>query len=100
MKTFPDLFVQLFMYTGPISSTSVLESIYVDEDTNIDYEDDVQVIMAHLKKFIDDAPEEGVFLISTWATRHYNNIYSLPFNTLCCLNRSCQLDIASQWFLK
>ena len=60
MKTFPEFFVHLFTYTASVSASSVLQSIYVDEGTN---EDDVIVVMAHLKKFIADATEEGMFTL-------------------------------------
>lgn len=63
MKKFPHLFVHLFTYTACACSSTVLECIYVDEETPIDYEDDVIVIMDHLKKFISDASEEGSLIL-------------------------------------
>lgn len=58
MRTFPDLFVHLFTYTACVSSTAVLESIYADEEESDDYSgNDLEIIMNHLTKFINDATE-------------------------------------------
>ena len=57
MRAFPDLFLHLFTYTACVTSSEVLEAIYIDEEKT-----DVQpcdtVVMSHLNHFITEASEE------------------------------------------
>ena len=60
MRAFPDIFVHLFTYTACVSPDVVLESIYVDDASLYQYEEDVTIVMDHLKKFINEASEQGL----------------------------------------
>lgn len=63
MKLFPELFVHLFTYTACVSPSVVLDSIYVDEDSNLEYGNDVIIVMDHLKKFVTTASEQGLLIL-------------------------------------
>ena len=58
IRTFPQLFAPLFMYTACISSDDVLETIYIDE-TMTELQPGDEILMAHLKKWISNASVEG-----------------------------------------
>ena len=58
MRAFPELFLHLFTYTACVTSSEVLESVYLDEEKT-DVEPCDTVVMSHLNRFISEATEEG-----------------------------------------
>ena len=58
VRAFPDLFTPIFVYTASVSSSEVIESIYIDEEvTNVLPGD--TVVMAHLKCWLNEGSESG-----------------------------------------
>ena len=58
IRAYPQLFAPLFTYTACISSSDVLDTIYVDEETSILPGD--TTILEYLKKWIKEASIEGM----------------------------------------
>ena len=54
IREFPQLFVQLFTFTGDVSSKDVLATIYVDKNDVVD-----GVLMELTSKYIKDLSKEG-----------------------------------------
>ncbi len=55
IRSFPNLFISLFVYTGCVSPEDVAKAIFVDKDMS-DYE---QQAMAHLHQFVGCASEQS-----------------------------------------
>ena len=57
MRAFPDLFIHLFTYTANVTSIEVLDTLYVNKDIELLPSDNM--IMSHLRKFIEISSEQG-----------------------------------------
>ena len=61
IRGYPDLFVSLFTYTG-LSSTDVLEAVYVGEDIRED-----RTILSFFSRYISECSESGKGLFDVFA---------------------------------
>ncbi len=55
IRSFPDVFLPLFVYTGNVSPVEVADAIFVDRDLSADQ----QKAMAHLHQYIGKASQKG-----------------------------------------